>query len=198
LWIRLYNPLERPNESLGSPMTDDQEVIDRVLAGDTEHFRILVVRYQGPLFGLVRNLIPDRGECEDIVQEVFLSAYTHLRSYNPRRSAFSTWLFTIARNKCVNALRKRRPRVVEDLPEATDHRSPDATMAEAELFRQLDVALATLPIEQKTAFVLAEIQGLSLGEISRIEGVNLGTVKSRVSRARGKLRSIFQRPAELP
>jgi RNA polymerase sigma-70 factor (ECF subfamily) len=66
------------------------------------------------------------------------------------------------------------------------------------LFWQLDAALAALPMEQQTAFVLAEIQGLSHEEISRIEGVKVGTVKSRISRARDKLRSLFQRTAELP
>jgi RNA polymerase sigma-70 factor (ECF subfamily) len=179
-------------------MNDDQEVIDRVLGGDRESFRYLVVRYQGPLFSLVGNLVSDRGECEDIVQEVFLSAYTHLRSYNPRRASFSTWLFTIARNRCVNAWKKRRPKILDELPEAADHRTPDVTLAEAEMFRQLDTALAALPVEQQTAFILGEIQGLSHQEISRIEGVKVGTVKSRISRARDKLRSLFQHTAELP
>jgi RNA polymerase sigma-70 factor (ECF subfamily) len=179
-------------------MNDDQEVIERVLAGDTEAFRALVARYQRPLFGLVRNLTSDQGECEDIVQEAFLSAYRHLRSYNSRRSAFPTWLLTIARNLCVNALKKRRPKVLDEFPELADGRTPDAILGEAELFRQLDAALAALPLEQQTAFVLAEIQGLSHEEISQIEGVKVGTVKSRISRARDKLRSLFQRTEELP
>jgi RNA polymerase sigma-70 factor, ECF subfamily len=179
-------------------MNDDQEVIDRVLAGDTESFRTLVERYQGPLFRLVRNLIPDRGECEDIVQEVFLSAYTHLGSYVPRRSAFSTWLFTIARNRCVNSWKKRRPRLLEKLPERAEPRPPDAALTEAEFFRRLDAALAELPPEQRTVFVLAEFEGLSHEEISQIEGVRIGTVKSRISRARDKLRSLLQTTAEFP
>jgi RNA polymerase sigma-70 factor (ECF subfamily) len=179
-------------------MTDDLVVIERVLAGDIESFRLLVQRYQRPLFVMVHNLIPDRAECEDLAQEVFLAAYTHLRSYNPRRSAFSTWLFTIARNKCFNALKKRRPLALKKLPEEADRRTPDLALAEAELCRQLDAALAALPFEQQTAFVLAEIQGLSHEEIGRIEGVKVGTVKSRISRAKEKLRSLFQRTAELP
>ena len=177
-------------------MTDDGELIRRVLKGEAAPFRILVERYQGPLFGLLRNLLPDPGDCEDLAQEVFLAAYRSLASYRPELSRFSTWLFTIARNKCVNLHHKRRPVVVRDLPEEADERTPDLALAEREFFRQLDAALAALPFDQKTAFVLAEIQGLSHEEIARIETISVGTVKSRLSRAKEKLRAVFQRTAE--
>lgn len=75
-------------------------------------------------------------------------------------------------------------------------RTPDLALAESEFFRQLDAALAALPFDQKTAFVLAEIQGLPYEEIARIEAVSVGTVKSRLSRAKVKLRSVFERTAE--
>jgi RNA polymerase sigma-70 factor (ECF subfamily) len=174
----------------------DREVIGRVLAGDVESFRILVERYEGPLFRLVRNLVPDRAECEDVAQEVFLTAYTRLRSYDPDRSAFSTWLLAIARNKCLNVLKKKKPLSARELPEQADPRTPDRAVVEEELHRRLDAGLAALPPEQKTAFVLAEIQGLHHDEIARIEGVPVGTVKSRVSRAREKLRSLLRLTAE--
>jgi len=179
-------------------MSDDLQAIQRVLAGDVESFGDLVRRYQKPVFGLVRNLIPDAGDAEDIAQDVFLAAYTHLGAFDPRRAAFATWLFTIARNRCLAALKKRRPRPVRDVPEAVDRRTPDADAAAGELWRRLDAALAELPLEQKTAFVLAEIQGLSHEEVARIEGVRIGTVKSRLSRAREKLRSLLRRTVELP
>jgi RNA polymerase sigma-70 factor (ECF subfamily) len=86
----------------------------------------------------------------------------------------------------------------DDLPEAGQECPPERELAEAEWFRLLDQALDALPFEQKTAFVLAEIQGLSLEEVVRIEGVPLGTVKSRLSRAREKLRSLVGRIAEHP
>ena len=174
----------------------DREVIGRVLAGDVESFRILVERYERPLFCLVRNLVPDRVECEDVAQEVFLTAYTRLRSYDPDRSAFSTWLLAIARNKCFNVLKKKRPCSAGELPEQVDLRTPDRAVVEDELYRRLDAGLAALPPEQKTAFVLAEIQGLHHDEIARIEGIPVGTVKSRVSRAREKLRSLLRLAAE--
>lgn len=178
-------------------MDEDQDVIRRVLDGDVESFRLLVLRYERPLHALVRNLVPDAHDGEDIVQDVFLSAYRRLSSYDAAQGAFSTWLLTIARHKCLNALKKRRPMLLDRLPESTIPRTPDDEVSEAEWFRRLDEALATLPFAQKSAFVLAEIQGLSLEEIGRIEGVPVGTVKSRLGRAKEKLRSLL-RPREQP
>jgi RNA polymerase sigma-70 factor (ECF subfamily) len=179
-------------------MSDDLDVIRRVLSGDGESFRHLIAKYERPLFCFIRNLIADAHDAEDVAQEVFLAAYSSLGAYNPGRAAFSTWLFTIARNRCRNALKRRRPLVLDELPEEAGGRTPDAELAEAEWFGRLDQALATLPFEQKTAFVLAEIQGLSLEEIGAIEGVPLGTIKSRISRAREKLRSLLRPAAEQP
>jgi len=187
-------------------MSDDREVIQRIVNGDRAAFRVLVERYERRLFGFLRRFLPSLADCEDIAQDVFLSAYRNLASYRPETAQFSTWLLTIARNKCLNALSRRR--VAEraateraatersSAAEPIDPRTPEAALTETEFFRRLDAALATLPLEQKTAFVLAELQGLSLEDISRIERVSLGTVKSRLGRARLKLRGCFER-AEL-
>jgi RNA polymerase sigma-70 factor (ECF subfamily) len=179
-------------------MSDDLSVIRRVLDGDLESFRVLVHRYESPLHGLIRNLIPDAHEAEDVAQEAFLAAYRRLASYDPERAAFSTWLLTIARNKCLNARKRRRPAPLAGLPESAGASPPDRDLAEAEWFRLLDRALEALPFEQKTVFVLAEVQGLSLEEVGRVEGVPIGTVKSRLSRAKEKLRSLLGRTAEHP
>jgi RNA polymerase sigma-70 factor (ECF subfamily) len=177
-------------------MDDDLQVIDRVKGGDVEAFRTLVRRYERTVFGLVRNLISDAAECEDVAQEVFLAAYRHLRAFDARRAPFAVWLLSIARNKCYSALKRKknrpRPMGLESLPEAADRRTPEADAAEEECFRLLDAALAALPLEQKTAFVLAELQGLPLDQVGKIEGVKLGTVKSRLSRAREKLRCLLR------
>jgi len=172
-------------------MDDDLQTIQRVLAGDIDAFRLLVQRYQGLLFSLVGNLVRDVTDRDDVAQETFLAAYLHLGSYDPQRGRFSTWLLTIARNKCIDAMKERKPLVLEALPPAVDHRGPADRLVEMEFFTQFDRALAALPFEQKTAFILSEIEGLSHEEICRIEGVPLGTIKSRISRAREKLRSLF-------
>jgi RNA polymerase sigma-70 factor (ECF subfamily) len=173
-------------------MSDDGEVIQRVLNGDRSSFRVLVERYERQLFGFLRRFLPCVADCEDVAQDVFLAAYRNLGAYRPDAARFSTWLLTIARNKCLHALARRRPAALAGTPEPLEARPPDAALTEEEFFGRLDAALATLPLEQRTAFVLAELQELSLEEISRIEGVGVGTVKSRLGRARVKLRERLQ------
>jgi RNA polymerase sigma-70 factor (ECF subfamily) len=172
-------------------MHDDQDAIGRVLNGDIDSFRLLVQRYQRPLYCFIHNLVSNTHDAEDLAQEVFLTAFRHLAFYDSTQGAFSTWLFTIARNKCLNALRKRRPINLPFLPDTPVPRAPDLELFEAEWFLRLDKALDTLPFAQKTVFVLAEIQELPLEEISQIEGVPVGTIKSRLSRAKEKLRSLL-------
>ena len=175
-------------------MSDDGTVIERVLNGDRAAFRGLVERHQDRLFGFLRRILSNAADCEDVAQDVFLAAYRNLAAYRPELSKFSTWVLTIARNKCWNLCAKQRAAASADAapPEPIDARTPDASLIEAEFYRQLDLALAALPMEQKTVFVLAELQDLTLEEIGRIEGVSVGTVKSRLSRARAKLRAIFR------
>src|SRR5262249_16336034 len=102
---REYNHLGRAWRTGGGDVNEDLEGIRRTLAGDTEAFRLLVVRYQRPLFGFIRNLVGGT-ESEDVAQDVFLAAFANLASFDPARATFSTWLFTIARNRCLAALKK--------------------------------------------------------------------------------------------
>ena len=90
-------------------MNDDLRTIQRVLEGEIEAFRLLVEKYQKPLFAMIHNMLSNRADCEDTAQETFLAAYLHLGSYDSDESQFSTWLFTIARNRCFNEAKRRRP-----------------------------------------------------------------------------------------
>ncbi len=184
------------NAARQGPMNEDLDAIQRVLADDIEAFRRLVERYQRPLLTLVRNLTPPDTDHEGVAQDVFLAAFRCLASFDPKRSAFSTWLFTIARNRCLNELARRRPVAGGELPDVADLRSPESAASEAELLRQLDAALDALPFEQRSAFVLTQLQGLSYEEVGRIEGVGVGTVKSRIARAREKLRNLLRHTVE--
>jgi len=172
-------------------MLEDEAAISRVLSGQTEAFGVLVKRYERSVFCLVSGLIRDTHSREDIAQETFLSAYRHLGTYRPDRCKFSTWLLAIARNRCLNALKKKSPLPAARLPApATCPAAPDC-LEERELFERLDMALAALPLEQKTTFVLCELVGLSGDEVARIEGVRPGTLRSRLSRAKAALRSLL-------
>ncbi len=173
-------------------MTDEISVIKAVLEGDVESFRLLVQRYEKPVISMIKNLIDDRHICEDIAQDVFFTAYRKINSYDPARSSFSTWLFTIARNKSLNFVKKKRPSSMSNSPEKPDTSSPTDILVQQEFFDRLDMALRNLPAKQKTAFVLAELEKLPYEQIAQIEGVRMGTVKSRINRAKKKLRSALK------
>jgi RNA polymerase sigma-70 factor (ECF subfamily) len=168
-------------------MDDDLRIIRRVLEGDTEPFRWLVTKYQQALLSAVRGFLWDAVECEDLVQDVFVAAYSNLARYDCRRAAFSTWLYTIARRRCLNRLRQKQPRGEGPPGEPLDTQTPFEVASRKEVFERLDAALDALPVEQKTAFVLCEIRGLSYQDIAMIENTSLSTVKSRIHRANALL-----------
>jgi RNA polymerase sigma-70 factor (ECF subfamily) len=168
-------------------MTDETKTIERILAGDTESFRILIERHERAVVAMVAHLTGDRQRCEDLAQEVFLAAFAKLKTFDPARSRFSTWLLTIARNKSINALKKKRPQTLDDPPELIDPRTPLEAAAQREAFAQLDRVLTDLPRRQRRAFVLVEFEGLSYEQAAQIEGTRVGTIKSRVHRARAML-----------
>ena len=171
---------------------EETQVIQQVLRGDVQSFRLLVDRYQRPVIRIIKSITNDSDMSQDIAQDVFLTAYKKLRTFDFARSRFSTWLFTITRNKSLNALKKKRPVSMSQLPDKTDGRDPYGDLSEKEFFDKVDRILLTLPDRQKTAFVLAEFEELSHAQIAQIEGVRIGTIKSRISRAKEKLRAALE------
>jgi RNA polymerase sigma-70 factor (ECF subfamily) len=173
-------------------MTEETGIIKAVLVGDTESFRLLVQRYQKPVIRMIANLINDRHICEDIAQEVFLAAYKKLPSFDPARSSFSTWLFTIAKNKSINAMKKKKVLSVSNPPENPDFSEPVDSLIQDELYIKLDQALESLGPKHRRALVLAEFENLPYEQIAQIEGVRVGTIKSRINRAKNRLRSALE------
>jgi RNA polymerase sigma-70 factor (ECF subfamily) len=170
---------------------EDRELVSRVLGGRTDDFRVLVERHQQSIFRFASGLLGNRDEAEDVTQETFLAAFANLSGYDSSRAAFSTWLFTIARNRCFNLLKRSRPIAANELDSIADVAPTDPIVSQ-ELSQQLDRALAALPVEQRSAFVLAEIEELPYAEIARIERTSLGTVKSRIHRAKERLQSLLE------
>jgi RNA polymerase sigma-70 factor (ECF subfamily) len=166
----------------------EDETIASVQAGNAADFEYLVHRYQGPLFRIVGNLV-DHSMVEDLVQDIFLIAYTKIGSFNPRRGTFRAWIFRIARNRALNARKKKREQLLEENCVIADKRNPSRELMVKEAFTCMDRALSELRFQDRVIFVLAELEGLSYAEIAHIENLALGTVKSRLARIKVKLRS---------
>lgn len=178
----------------------DDSLIEAVRSGELAAFNALVERYQRIVYAVALRLLRDRYLAEDITQETFLRAYTSLDDY--RGGSFRAWLLRIAHNRALDVLRamQRRPATSLDLTGA-DHAvrwsvepvpaSPVEHAARDELRRRLEAALAMLADDQRITVILSDVEGFSYEEIAAITGVSLGTVKSRLSRGRARLRALL-------
>lgn len=176
----------------------DQQLVDRVFNDDKHAFDLLVLRYQHRILGLIGRFIRDPAEVEDVAQEAFIKAYRALPKFRGD-SAFYTWLYRIAINTAKNYMvaRGRRPPATDvDIEDAefmennrtlTDIESPEANQEREDLQRVINEALEDLPEDLRTAFTLREFSGLSYEEITEIMGCPVGTVRSRIFRAREAL-----------
>jgi len=183
---------------------DDSGVVTTFLGGEERAFQELVERYQGRLLNFVYRTIGDREKAEDLVQEVFIRVYRHLHRFD-RSKKFSTWIYTIASNLAKNELRNRsrNPLVLfqtikknwqdEDRPlQFEDPTSrPDDLYRKRHLRELVEQTVALLPEHHRQVFVLRELEGKSYEEIAEITDCNLGTVKSRLNRARNSSAEII-------
>ena len=173
-------------------MNHEEQMIQDVLNGNAESFRWIIERYQRPVHRMVFNLTHDSHIAEDITQEVFLAVFQKLSTFDPMRCKFSTWIFTIARNKSINHLRKKKNEL-EMRDDVSFDAEPSEDLCQKEFARQMDRALSSLPGKQKNAFVLAQFEKLPYDQIAQIECVSIGTVRSRIHRAKRKLRKAFKK-----
>ena len=176
---------------------DDSEIVHACLDGDGRAFTELVLRYQARLLNFIYRSIGDRERAEDLVQEAFIRVHRHLRRFDQSRK-FSTWIYTIASNLAKNELRNRsrNPMVLFQTIKKNwdaDHRPlqfedvrsrPDDLYHKRHLRELVESSVSRLPEHHRAVFVLRELEGKSYEEIAEITGVNLGTVKSRLNRAR--------------
>lgn len=169
---------------------NDAFLIEQTLAGNQQAFRLVVLRYQRPLFRFL-GLLGFRGpRAEDIAQDTFLRAFKALSSFDPARAQFSTWLFTIARRLAISEWQRTRREQPTPTVEEAPSRAPDPAQSAllAEHARRVDRALSELPEQLRSTFFFSQIEELSLEQVAELEGCAVGTVKSRVFRAREQLR----------
>ena len=179
----------------GVEESTDQQLVDQVMAGNKNAFNLLVMRYQHRVAALIARFVKDPREAEDVAQEAFLKAYRALPLFRGD-SAFYTWLYRIAVNTAKNYLvaRSRRPPAQDleiDEVEPTEAgsvlreiESPEGSLSTSELKVAIEAALDSLPEELKTAFILREFSGLSYEDIAEVMDCPVGTVRSRIFRAR--------------
>ena len=172
----------------------DQQLVQRAQRGDLRAFDLLVLKYQGRIAALVSRYVSDAGEVEDVTQEAFIKAYRALGKFRGD-SAFYTWLYRIAANAAKNHLvaKGRRPGAHATIEDAegfdeggmlSESASPEALAMGGELAEVVESALNALPDELKAALMLREFDGLSYDDIADVLGCPVGTVRSRIFRAR--------------
>jgi RNA polymerase sigma-70 factor (ECF subfamily) len=190
---------EEPINSLETkPIDSDAVLVERTVAGDQKAFELLVIKYQRRIQRLIGRMVRDVDLVEDIAQETFIRAYRALAQFRGE-AQFYTWLYRIAVNTAKKALMdlKRNPTISENSfksddddetspleNELTSSETPDAVLASKEIAQIINAALEALPEELRQAITLREIEGLSYEEISEAMNCPIGTVRSRIFRAR--------------
>jgi RNA polymerase sigma-70 factor (ECF subfamily) len=160
-----------------------------------------VERYQDRVFALIHGIVRDAHEVEDVAQEVFLKVFTRIAAFD-ERSQFYTWLYRVAVNAAKDHVKKRvrRPAVPLDeadaLPGAGE--GPEARAASNETARLVRAAIDTLPVRYREVLALRELEGLPYDEIAAVLGISIGTVESRLHRARARLRRRLERHVRRP
>ena len=182
-------------------MIDETKLIDQVLQGDNDAFAQLVEAYQDRVYGLCLRMVSDREDAQDLAQEAFVRAWRGLKFYK-HEAAFSTWLYRLTSNVCIDFLRQKKRRSALSLTSAEEEEQidiPDPSPQPEELVMQqqrkeaVAEAMSQLEDEFRLVLTLRVVQERSYEEIAEIMDLKVGTVKSRLARAREKLRKILMK-----
>ncbi len=174
----------------------DDALVAGLASGDRDAASAFVRRFQRRVYGLARTIVADDRAAEDIAQEAFVRAWKHAGAYDPRRGSVVGWLLTITRNLAIDAVRVRRP-VAFDPVALLGLETPSGERDLAELAElsddtmRLRAALVKLPEEQRRAIAMAGLLGYTAREVSEIEGIPLGTAKTRIRTALIRLRAVL-------
>jgi len=184
-------------------MTSDEELVARATAGDQDAFGQLVKRWERPIYALAYRTLRREEEARDVVQDAFLRAFRGLKGFKGE-AKFSSWLYRITLNLCRDWMRKERRAPVAQVPEGTDPldladqqaapaESVEDLVARREMSAAVQLAMAELPEEQRTAIMLKEYHGLTFQEIAEMQDCPLSTVKTRLYQGLSVLRRRLER-----
>ncbi len=185
---------------------DETALIAQAQKGDVTAFNRLVLHYQESVYNVAYRIMGEPQMAEDVTQEAFIAAYHALNKF--RGGNFKAWLMRIVTNRCYDELRRRKRRPQSSLDELTDDNesfaflradedTPEQFQQRVELMLAIERCLELLPDDQRITAVLCDVEGYDYNEIAQITSVSLGTVKSRISRARARLRDCLQDVLEL-
>ncbi len=185
---------------------DESGLIKDAKNGDINAYNRLVLHYQGMVYNVAYRIMGEPQSAEDAAQEAFISAYKALNRF--RGGSFKSWLMRIATNACYDELRRRKRKPQSSLDELTEDNEsfsflqspgigPEGRQQQMEIMKAIEDCLKSLPDDQRVTAVLGDVEGYNYQEIADITEVSLGTVKSRMSRARSKLRECLQGYQEL-
>ena len=183
---------------------EDNFLIKQAIRGDAYAFEQLMRKHESRMYSVAVRMCGNREDAQDCVQDAMLRIYRALDRFKGQ-SSFSTWVYRITMNTCLDELRRRKVRAstsLDNLLESgwspTDEAdTPEHHAIDAERRKALSGAIQSLPEDMRSAIVLREMQGLSYEEISDVLSVNVGTIKSRISRGREKLRQLISKQPEL-
>jgi RNA polymerase sigma-70 factor (ECF subfamily) len=185
----------------------DDDLAARAKSGELDAFNLLVERYQRPVYGLCLRMLSSAAQAEDAAQDAMISAWRGLGGY--RGGSFQAWILRIAGNQCRDELRKRKRRPQDSLDSMMENqgeaaagpakvRGPEDQSLDSETARVILAGLSTLPHDQKQAILLCDVHGLAYDEVAATMNSSVGTVKSRISRGRARLRDYLVTRGELP
>ncbi|MGI5853091.1 MAG: RNA polymerase sigma factor [Bacillota bacterium] len=171
---------------------EERLLIQKAQNGDAVAVEELLSRYEERIYKLAARFFSNPQDAGDVAQEAMIRIYERLGSYS-WRAAFSTWIYRITVNLCIDETRHRKKQPIQELPEnmVSGHAGPEERAVQDETGRQVRAAIASLSPEYRAVLVLREIEGLEYGEIEVILGLASGTVKSRLNRARDAFRKQF-------
>jgi len=186
-------------------LTEELSLVGRCRAGDATAFDTLVARYASVIYNLAQRMMGNPDDAEDAAQLTFVRAYTSIHKFRGG-SSFGTWLYRIAVNICLDELKKRRragsvfselPEPSSQLPAPPSADDPENAILRKERQELIESAINSLPEQQRVVLLLSDVQGLSYEEMVKVTGTTLGTVKSRLNRARIALKERLERHMEL-
>ncbi|MEK9278355.1 MULTISPECIES: RNA polymerase sigma factor [unclassified Bradyrhizobium] len=173
---------------------EDSELLDRLATGDEAAFRMLVERHIDRAYAIALRIIGNVADAEDVVQDTMLKVWSHRGRWQHGRAKFSTWLYRVISNRCIDLRRKPRTENVETVPEVADGQPDAAEIIERnELNDMLELAMQRLPEQQRIAVILSYHENMSNGEIAQVMETTVAAVESLLKRGRQQLRQLLRR-----